>query len=228
MYRPDEPFKELTDYERKDEKGELVDTAGVAVLWEVLPAKYTRQVQYLSEGTSWLNYSTLEKAMTDTGFSESMKHCHTAPVNSPTAMQNDMYMENNGNLSYQPDCIERQESDEQEHIGLLNSNPSVSNGLSGLLTDPSLKMVHTNDNTAPEDITVDCGGGYQFTLTCEQPVTLTSVINKITGETRVMGDLLLTYHLDGGDELVTIHTNEQMEHYLQLPERPNLRVEQLK
>ena len=73
MYRPDESFKELTDYERKDEKGEPVDTAGVAVLWEVLPAKYTRQVQYLSEGKSWLNYSTLEKTMTDTGFTESMK-----------------------------------------------------------------------------------------------------------------------------------------------------------
>ena len=107
MYQPDEPFKELTDYECKDENSEQVDTAGVAVLWEVLPAKYTRQVQYLSEGTSWLNYSTLEKAMTDTGFTESMKHCHTAPVSSPTitAMQNDMFLENNGNLSYQPDCI---------------------------------------------------------------------------------------------------------------------------
>ena len=76
MYRPDDPFKELTDYERKDEKGEIVDTAGVAVLWEVLPAKYTRQVQYLSDGTGWLNYSTLEKCMTETGFTESMKHCY--------------------------------------------------------------------------------------------------------------------------------------------------------
>ena len=43
-----------------------------------------------------------------------------------------------------------------------------------------------------------------------------------------MGDLILTYHRDGGDELVNINTNEQMEHYLQFPERPNLHVEQLK
>ena len=84
MYRPDESFKELTDYERKGEKGEPVDTAGVAVLWEVLPAKYTRQVQYLSEGKSWLNYSTLEKTMTDTGFTESMKYCHSAISSSAT------------------------------------------------------------------------------------------------------------------------------------------------
>ena len=89
MYRPDESFKELTDYERKDEKGEPVDTGGVAVLWEVLPAKYTRQVQYLSEGKSWLNYSTLERAMTDTGFTESMKHCHSAISNSATTTTQD-------------------------------------------------------------------------------------------------------------------------------------------
>ena len=82
MYRPDDSFKELPDYVRKDEKGEPVDTSGVVVLWEVLPAKYTRQVQYLSEGTSWLNYSTLEKTMNDTGFTDSMQYCQSSRVNS--------------------------------------------------------------------------------------------------------------------------------------------------
>ena len=77
MYRPDDSFKELPDYTRKDEKGEPVDNSGVVVLWEVLPAKYTRQVQYLSEGTSWLNYSTLEKTMNDTGFTDSMQYCQS-------------------------------------------------------------------------------------------------------------------------------------------------------
>ena len=52
MYRPDDSFKKLPDYTRKDGNGEPVDTSGVVVLWEVLPAKYTRQVHYLSEGTS--------------------------------------------------------------------------------------------------------------------------------------------------------------------------------
>ena len=219
MYRPDDPFKELTDYERKDEKGEIVDTAGVAVLWEVLPAKYTRQVQYLSDGTGWLNYSTLEKSMTDTGFTDSMKHCHSAPVSSPTVTDDDTYMESNGACSYQPDCVERQES-EQDHIGLLNNDTPVTNGLSGLQM--------ADNNAAPEEITVHWGGGHQFTLKCEQPISLESVISKITEHARVMGDLMLTYHLDGGNELVTINTNEQMEHYLQLPERPNLHVEPLK
>ena len=231
MYRPDESFKELTDYERKDEKGEPVDTAGVAVLWEVLPAKYTRQVQYLSEGKSWLNYSTLERAMTETGFEESMKHCHSTPLTSPTiaTMENNSYMESNGVFDYQPNCLERQESVLQEHIGLLNSESIAVNGLSGLLTaDSSLKMADTpTRDTALVEIRVDLGGGYQLQLKCEQPVTLKNVISKIAVEARRAGDSLLTYR-DGGNNLITINDDEQMEHYLKLPERPNLRVEQLK
>ena len=85
MYRPDDSFKELPDYAREGKMGKPVDTAGVAVLWEVLPAKYTRQVHYLSDGTSWLNYSTLEKAMNDTAFTDSMQHCQSAMANSITA-----------------------------------------------------------------------------------------------------------------------------------------------
>ena len=85
MYQPDVSFKELPDYTRKNEKGEPVDSSGVVVLWEVLPAKYTRQVQYLSEGTSWLNYSTLEKTMNDTGFTESMQYCQSMVNSSTTA-----------------------------------------------------------------------------------------------------------------------------------------------
>ena len=84
MYQPDDKFKELPDYERKDEQNEPVGNAGVAVLWEVLPAKYTRQVHYLSDGRSWLNYSTLEEAMIDTGFTDSMKYCQSATDNSST------------------------------------------------------------------------------------------------------------------------------------------------
>ena len=231
MYRPDDSFKELTDYEREDEKGEPVDTAGVAVLWEVLPARYTRQVHYMRDGTSWLNYSTLEKTMTDTGFMDSIKHCHTTPVNSPTiaTMESNLYVETNGVFDYQPNCLERQEST-QGHIELLNSESGHANGLSGLLTDPSVKMAdaHTNDKSSSEDIVVDWGGGQQLQLSCDHPITLKSVISKIAMEARVTGDLLLKYHFDDGNELVTINTNEQMEHYLQLPERPNLRIEQLK
>ena len=75
MYCPDDSFKELPDYPRKNEKGESVDASGVVVLWEVLPAKYTRQVHYLSKSTIWQDYSTLKKAMKDTDFKGSMQYC---------------------------------------------------------------------------------------------------------------------------------------------------------
>ena len=51
-------FKELPDCSRKDEKGKVViiNTSGIVVLWEVLPAKYTRQAaHYLSVGIATMH-----------------------------------------------------------------------------------------------------------------------------------------------------------------------------
>ena len=114
MYRPDDSFEELPDYTRKSEKGEPVDTSGVVVLWEVLPAKYTRQVHYLSEGTSWLNYSTLEKSMNDTGFTDSIQYCQSTIVNSSTTAttQDDTYTDNIGSnaFNHQQDSVPHQNS----------------------------------------------------------------------------------------------------------------------
>ena len=117
MYRPDDPFKELTDYERKDEKGEIVDTAGVAVLWEVLPAKYIRQVQYLSDGKAWLNYCTLKKAMNEIGFTDSMKYCQPTMVDSSTTQDNLHVDTNTSSLSdHQQDLDYQYDSDHQQDL----------------------------------------------------------------------------------------------------------------
>ena len=78
MYQPDDSFNELPDFAHKTENYQPVDTAGVTILWEVLPARYMRQVHYLSEGTLYLNYSRLEETMIDTGFTESMKSYPTS------------------------------------------------------------------------------------------------------------------------------------------------------
>ena len=219
MYQPDDSFKELTDYEREDEKDKPVDTAGVAVLWEVLPARYTRQVQYLSKGTAWLNYSTLQKAMKDTGFTESMKHCYSEPEDplTVTALQDDPLLQNKDPCDSQHDCIKQHDS-EQEYIDTLDNDPTISK-LNSLSND---LFILTNDTTGSEEIIIEYGREYQVTLTCEQPVTLKSVINKIKTVTNMTGDLLLTYHFN---KLVTINTNEQMEHYLLLPERPILHIQ---
>ena len=84
-------IKEVTDRKHKDEKvdtGEIIDTTGVSILWEVLPAKYMRQVQYLSGGEAWLNYSTIKKAMNETGFADSMKYCQSTMVDLSTTQDN--------------------------------------------------------------------------------------------------------------------------------------------
>ena len=70
MYQPDDGFKHLPDFTCKNRVGQPVDKSGVAILWEVLPARYMRQVHYLGEGTSYLNYSRLKETMMDTGFTE--------------------------------------------------------------------------------------------------------------------------------------------------------------
>ena len=72
MYQPDNSFKDLS---HDDKTNQPMDTSVIVVLWEVLPARYMQQVQYLSDGSSWQNYSRLEKAMTDTGFTESKGCC---------------------------------------------------------------------------------------------------------------------------------------------------------
>ena len=73
MYQPDDRFKELTDCSHDDKTSQ---SSVVVVLWEALPAKYMQQVQYLNDGSSWQNYSRLEKTMTDTGFTDSKECCH--------------------------------------------------------------------------------------------------------------------------------------------------------
>ena len=70
MYQPGDDFKQLSDYLCKDRFGQPVDNAGAAILWEVLPAKYMRQIDYLGEGTSYLNYSRFKETMTNTGFTD--------------------------------------------------------------------------------------------------------------------------------------------------------------
>ena len=113
MYRPDDSFKQLPDYVRKNEKGEPVDSSGVVILWEVLPAKYTRQVQYLNGGTSWLNYSTLETTMNDTGFTDSMQYCQSMINSSTTASHaQDDFADSNSSktVSHQEDSVPQQNS----------------------------------------------------------------------------------------------------------------------
>jgi len=84
MYQqPDDNFKEVAH----DNK--TMDTSVFVALWEVLPAKYMQQVQYLSDGSIWQNYSRLEEAMTDTGFTDSKECCPFMQV-STVSVENEL------------------------------------------------------------------------------------------------------------------------------------------
>jgi len=73
-YTTGETLEDLPGYHCKNEKGEPIDNAGVIILWEVLPAKYLRHVEYLCSGQVWLNDSTLQVAVQDTGLSKQVKN----------------------------------------------------------------------------------------------------------------------------------------------------------
>ena len=66
-----------------------------------------RQIQYLSDGQSWLNYSTLKKAMNKTGFTDSMKHCQPTMIDSST-MQDNPYAYNSTGSSFDQQDLDHQ------------------------------------------------------------------------------------------------------------------------
>jgi len=215
MYQPDDSFQELPDFARKDENGQPVDTAGVAILWEVLPARYMRQVHYLSEGTSYLNYSRLEETMTDTGFTESIKSCPSA---SPTTVAENGVHEKNAHNQPVAQQSSRKTQPEPRSASLLRGDSTmstISNGLSGLVVDEN----------QIEQLLVEVVNGRQLQMTCEPPFTLKSVLSKIAEEAQVKGNFLITYQ--NSKDMITIETPEQFDHYLKLPNRPNLHVQLL-
>ena len=205
MYQPDDSFKELPDYPRKDRRGQPVDTSGVAILWEVIPAKYVRQLHYLRDGEAWSSYDSLQKAMIDTGFTESLKYCHPTPDNSSTAAvpHNDTPV--NGTTDHQQVV-------KVQNFDTLHGDATM-----------STTLIHNDVTSQSKQLSVNLPSGEQLTLACEQPVTINSLTNKIAMIAEMKGDILITYKVDGKD-IVTIKNDEQLEEYLCLSNRPNICV----
>ena len=153
MYQPDDSFKELPDYPRKDRRGQPVDTAGVAILWEVIPAKYVRQLHYLRDGEAWSSYDMLKKAMIDTGFTESLKYCHPTPNNSSTAAVPHNDTPDNGTTDHQQ-VVKEQDDD--------------------TLCDGAAINAHNNVTSQSEQLSANLPSGEQLTVTYEQPVVVNS------------------------------------------------------
>ena len=212
MYQPDDSFQQLPDFARKDENGQPVDTAGVAILWEVLPARYMRQVHYLSEGTSYLNYSQLEETMINTGFTKSMKSC---PSTSPATVAENRIHDHDQLVAQQSSQQIQSEPCSASFMHVDSTMSTINNGLSGLVVDES----------QIEQILVEVVNGQPLQMICEPPFTLKSVLCKIAVEAQVKGNFLITYQ--NSKDLITVKTPEQFDHYLKLPNRPNLHVQLL-
>ena len=195
-YQPDDSFKELSC--NKDKSGHPVDTAGVAILWEVLPAKYVRQVHYLRDGKAWLSYDRLTKVIENTGCTESLKYCKSLA----------------GTVTAQNDETENSLADHQQHIKDRNVNPPH---------DDILSLTYNGDTALSEQLSVNLPTGEQLTITCEQPITINSLTYKIMIETEITGGMLITYQVDGA-VIVAIKSEEQLEQYLLMQNRPNLFV----
>jgi len=212
MYQPDDSFQELPDFAHKDENGQPVDTAGVAILWEVLPARYMRQVHYLSKGTSYLNYSQLEETMINTGFTESMKSC---PSTSPALVAENRIHDHNQLVVQQSSQQIQPEPRSASFMHGDSTMSTISNGLSGLVVDEN----------QIEQLLVEVVNGQQLQMFLEPPFTLKSVLSKIAVEAQVKGNFLITYQ--NSKDMITIKTPEQFDRYLKLPNRPNLHVQLL-
>ncbi|XP_065919794.1 leucine-rich repeat serine/threonine-protein kinase 2-like [Dysidea avara] len=117
MYQPDDSFKIFAN---KNENSKPVDTANITILWEVLPTKYMRQVHYLREGTSYLDYFNLKETIRDAGFTESMK---TFPSDSTT-------IENKPCATINYDQAEFQQNSQQTQKQQLNVNTLHDDGTS--------------------------------------------------------------------------------------------------
>jgi len=122
MYQPDYSYKELASFSGGDEN------TGVVVLWEVLPAKYMRQVHYLCEGTSYLNYFNLKETMINTGFTESVNNLPTA-TNIDTTQTDTFYAITNDKAECNHETLQ------EPLVNHLNDDNTLSNVLSGLLSD---------------------------------------------------------------------------------------------
>ena len=235
----DESLYGLLDYPRKDEKGGCVNKAGVVVLWEVLPAKYLRHVQYLSPGKAWLNYSTLEEVVEDTGLVTQPKtgsfvvdsvdgDGKTTRTNSSevTVGSNDLRTGCSlADFGYSADSTINDES-------LLQGNSSHFD----LSKEPYTNSTTNSDTTQviieqqKESISFKLPDNSIVILSFEKPVTIKSLINDVMNSIfdDKTGDITLHYSIGDKDSNLTLQSQSQLEEYLAIMNRPLLIVHVIK
>ena len=242
-FNPDESLDGLPDYPRKDDKGEYVDKAGVVVLWEVLPAKYLRHIQYLSPGTAWLNYSTLEEAVEDTGLVTQVK---TEPFvidamsgDGKTSRTNsDNVTVASGDLRTGCSLADFQ-TDFGNSAGSTVSNKSP---LEDSFSHLNLPEEPSTNSTTHSDASQTIDDGEQqkevisfelpdesiVALSFQKPVTIKSLINDVITNITDVETVNITLHFSLNDNVIPLVSEEQLEEYLAIINRPMLTVHMIK
>ena len=238
-FNSDESLDGLPDYPRKDDKGERVDKAGVVVLWEVLPAKYLRHVHYLSPGKAWLNYSTLEESVEDTGLVTQVKAepfvIGTVDGDGKTTRTNSDDVTCGSNDLRTGCSLADLQTDYGYSAGSTISNESP---LEDSLSHPDEPYTNSTTHSNASQITDD-GEHHKevipfkllestVVLSFQRPVAIKSlindVLNSITDAETV--DVVLYYSL--GDNVIRVVSQAQLEKYLAIINRPTLTVHTIK
>ena len=243
-FNADESLHGLPDYPRKDDKGGCVDKAGVVVLWEVLPAKYLHHVQYLSPGKAWLNYSTLEEAVEDTGLITQPKaesfvvdsvdgdgkttHANSGEV---TSRSNDLrtgcsLADFQTDFGYSADSTISDESLLQDN----SSNFSLSEEpYTNSTTNPDASQVFTEQQK--ESISFKLPDNSTVILSFQKPVAIKSLINDVMNSITDNETGGITLHFSVGDNdsnSTLLKSQSQLEEYLAIINRPPLTVHVIK
>ena len=236
-FEPDESLDGLPHYPQEYEKVECVDKAGVVVLWDVLPAKYLRHVQYLSSGKAWLNYSTLEEAVQDTGLI-------TQAVVDPLVVNSNYEAtcsSSDGDLTTGCSLADFQTSFKHAAGSTASEESTFDISSHFDLSEDPYTDTTTHSDTSPTDdddseqqkelISFTLPDNSTIALSFQKPVTIKAliidVLNSMADAQTV--DIALYYpQISNENNLIPLKSQAQLEEYLAINRRPTVTVHSIK
>ena len=199
------------------------DYGETVIIWEAYHARRLRQVKLIEENSPGYldNYDTACELIRKGGFRDGT---HILPTSSETDRQESE--ENIVSVDHVPlgdevlqDSMETSEnlehSDEEDEDNIIITNPAIAKISETRLSEEELKVQFLNSDD-------QC-----FIITCAKPVQLDSVMNEIQLSANLDSQLFHLFYSCGDSELIVIHSHEDFERYLAIPNasRPTLMVE---
>ena len=188
---------------------------------------------------------TLEEAIVASGgkgnkeledVSNCNKHSGTSEDYSGTVVVSQMSTENIASVDHEPlgdevlqDSVETSESNacDSDH-NLEHSIEDEDAYDNAIITNPAIVKINEN-RLSEEEIKVEFlnNDDQSFIITCPKPVQLDSVMNEIQVSAKLDSQLFHFFYSYGDSELIMIHSQEDFERYLAIPNtsRPTLTIE---